>query len=63
MDFINILNSWAWGPPMLALIALTGLYLTIGLKAYPVRHLKNGFTELWRGRHRQGEGEISGFNA
>jgi AGCS family alanine or glycine:cation symporter len=63
MDFINILNSWAWGPPMLALIALTGLYLTIGLKAYPVRHLKNGFTELWRGRHRRGEGEISGFNA
>ena len=63
MDFINILNSWAWGPPMLALIALTGLYLTIGLKGYPVHHLKNGFTELWRGRHRRGEGEISGFNA
>ena len=63
MEFLNTLNSWAWGPPMLALIAITGLFLTIGLKAYPVLHLKTGFVELWKGRHKQGEGEISGFNA
>jgi len=63
MEFLNTLNSWAWGAPMLALIALTGLFLTIGLKAYPVLHLKTGFVELWKGRHRHGEGEISGFNA
>ncbi|MEK9712915.1 MAG: sodium:alanine symporter family protein [Thalassolituus sp.] len=63
MEFLNTLNSWAWGPPMLFLIALTGIYLTIGLKAYPVLHLKTGFIELWKGRHKHGEGEISGFNA
>ena len=33
LDLINTLNGWAWGPPMLILIALTGIYLTIGLKA------------------------------
>lgn len=63
MEFLNTLNGLAWGWPMLGLIAATGLFLTIGLKAYPVRHLKTGFVELWKGRHRHGEGEISGFNA
>ena len=63
MEFLNTLNGIVWGWPMLALIALTGLFLTIGLKAYPIRYLKTGFVELWHGRHKQGEGEISGFNA
>lgn len=63
MELLNTLNSWVWGPPMLALIAITGLFLTIGLKAYPILHLKTGFIELWKSRHKQGEGEISGFNA
>ncbi|MDP7358880.1 MAG: sodium:alanine symporter family protein [Pseudomonadales bacterium] len=63
MEFLNTLNGIVWGWPMLALIALTGLFLTIGLKAYPIRHLKTGFVELWQGRHKHGEGEISGFNA
>ena len=63
IDMISTLNGWVWGPPMLVLIALTGLYLTIGLKAYPILNLKSGFVTLWKGRHKQGEGEISGFNA
>jgi len=63
MEFLNTLNGIVWGWPMLALIALTGLFLTIGLRAYPIRHLKTGFVELWQGRHKHGEGEISGFNA
>jgi AGCS family alanine or glycine:cation symporter len=63
MEFLNTLNGLVWGWPMLALIALTGLFLTIGLRAYPIRNLRAGFVELWNGRHKQGEGEISGFNA
>lgn len=63
IDFINTLNGWVWGPPMLILIALTGMYLTLGLKAYPITHLKQGFVSLWQGRSKQGEGEVSGFNA
>ncbi|MEC8524593.1 MAG: sodium:alanine symporter family protein [Pseudomonadota bacterium] len=63
MEFLNTLNDLVWGWPMLALIALTGLFLTIGLRAYPIRNLRAGFVELWNGRHKQGEGEISGFNA
>ena len=63
LDLINTLNGWAWGPPMLILIALTGIYLTIGLKAYPLLNLRKGFVTLWAGRHSTGTGEISGFNA
>lgn len=63
LDLINTLNGWAWGPPMLILIALTGIYLTIGLKAYPLLNIRRGFVTLWTSRHRRGTGEISGFNA
>lgn len=62
-DFINTINGIVWGPYMLALIGLTGLYLMVGLKAYPLRNIKRGFNQLWSNRHRHGKGEISGFNA
>jgi AGCS family alanine or glycine:cation symporter len=63
VDIINTVNGWAWGPPMLLLIAITGLFLTIGLKAYPILNVKKGFSLLWSGRKAKGEGDITGFNA
>jgi AGCS family alanine or glycine:cation symporter len=62
-DIINTINGWAWGAPMLLLIAITGMFLTLGLKAYPLLNIKKGFLLLWSGRHAKGEGDISGFNA
>lgn len=63
LDFIKTINGLAWGVPMLLLISVTGLYLTAGLKAYPVRNIGRGFSYLWKNRHGHGQGEISGFNA
>ncbi len=63
LDFIRTVNGWAWGVPMLLLISLTGVYLTAGLKAYPIRNIGRGFSYLWKNRHGRGQGEISGFNA
>ncbi|WP_430461707.1 alanine/glycine:cation symporter family protein [Thalassolituus sp. LLYu03] len=63
LDFINTLNGVVWGVPMLLLIGLTGLYLTLGLKAYPIRNIGRGFSYLWKNRQGHGQGEISGFNA
>lgn len=63
IDIINTVNGWAWGAPMLLLIAITGLFLTLGLKAYPILNVKKGFKLLWSGRNAKGEGDISGFNA
>lgn len=48
---------------MLLLIAITGIFLTLGLKAYPILNIKKGFSLLWSGRAAKGEGDISGFNA
>ena len=63
VEIINTVNGWAWGAPMLLLIAITGLFLTLGLKAYPLLNIKKGFALLWAGRDAKGEGDISGFNA
>ncbi|PCI41491.1 MAG: sodium:alanine symporter family protein [Moraxellaceae bacterium] len=52
-----------WGPPMLFALAFTGVYLTIGLKAIPLRKIGYAFKQLWDGRKGQGEGLISPFNA
>src|SRR5690554_2773589 len=62
-DLIKSINNIAWGMPMLVLLALTGLLLTVGLKFYPIRHIKSGFALLWRSRKGTGDGDISGFNA
>jgi len=63
IEIIKTINHWAWGPPMLLLIAVTGVFLTLGLKAYPLLNIKKGFSLLWSGRKAKGEGDISGFNA
>ncbi len=67
MEFINNLvgdiNGIVWGPLMLVLILGTGLFLTIGLKFMPLRHLGYGFKMLWQGRHSDQEGDITPFNA
>ena len=60
---ISTINGIVWGPAMLALLAGTGLYLTLGLKLLPQRKLGFGFKMLWRGRKSTAEGDISPFNA
>lgn len=62
-EIIKTLNALVWGAPMLGLLAVTGLYLTLGLKGYPLFNLKRAFSFLWAGRQAKGEGDISGFNA
>lgn len=61
--YIGTINGIVWGPAMLALLAGTGLYLTLGLKLIPQRKLGYGFKMLWNGRKSTAEGDISPFNA
>ncbi|QJD60639.1 sodium:alanine symporter family protein [Pseudomonas sp. gcc21] len=64
ISIINAINGVVWGPAMLALLAGTGLYLTLGLKLLPQRKLFYGFSMLWQGRKKTAEeGDISPFNA
>jgi AGCS family alanine or glycine:cation symporter len=62
-EAISYVNGLVWGPPMPVLILGTGLYLSAGLKIMPLRKIGYGFRMLWRGRHEQGQGDITPFNA
>ena len=65
IDALNAVSSFVWGPVMLVLLLGTGLFLTIGLRAMPIRRLGYGFRQLFAGRRevREDEGEITPFQA
>lgn len=71
MPFMDVINHWVslisafvWGPVMLILILGTGVYLMVGLKAYPLLNIAKAFRLLFRSRSgQQGAGDISPFNA
>ena len=66
-NIISEINSFAWGPPMLAILGLTGIYLTLGLFFMPWRKVGYGFKILFAKDDDKsgggGEGEIKPFNA
>ena len=63
-DVIGAVNNFVWGPPMLALLLGTGLYLTAGLAFMPIRRLPYAFSQLVRKRSPGGEeGDVSPFGA
>lgn len=54
---LDSINSMVWGLPMLAMLGLTGAFLTLGLRLAPWRRLGYAFGLLLR-RETSGEGEI-----
>lgn len=60
---LNWLNGIVWGVPMLILILGIGLYLTVGLRLRSVTKVPLSVAFLWKGRVREGKGEITPFNA
>jgi AGCS family alanine or glycine:cation symporter len=64
-DALNAVSGFVWGPVMLILLLGTGLYLTLGLRAMPIRRLGYGFRQLFAGRRerREDAGEITPFQA
>jgi AGCS family alanine or glycine:cation symporter len=59
---IATLTGWVWGPPMLALLVGTGLYLTILLKGLQFRALPLAFRLIFHKEPSQ-HGDISHFAA
>src|SRR5690625_7543297 len=57
LNWIEAINGFAWGPPMLILLAGTGLFLTLGLRFMPQRNIAYAFKMMWRGRGSGGGGE------
>lgn len=60
---LSAINNVVWGPWMLGLLAVTGIYLMLGLRFMPLRKIPKAFIHLWYGRKGSGEGDISGYNA
>ena len=67
--FLNSLSGFIWGPFTLSLLFLVGLYLMIGLKAYPLKNLNKGLKFLFikpnlsNKRKRRAGGDISSFES
>ncbi|MCK9295744.1 MAG: sodium:alanine symporter family protein [Desulfobulbaceae bacterium] len=61
-SLISTLSGWVWGPPMLALLVGTGLYLTIILRGMQFRALPHALRLIWHKEHGT-EGDISHFAA
>ena len=64
MNFIELLIStlsgWVWGPPMLALLVGTGLYLTVILRGMQFRALPHALRLIWHKEH-GGDGDRNSF--
>jgi AGCS family alanine or glycine:cation symporter len=62
-SIIGQLNGIVWGPFMLAFLAGTGVFLTIGLRFMPILRLGYGFRQLFTPLPGGREGDISPFRA
>ncbi len=63
-DLLNTLSNYIWGEYVLIpLLALVGVYLTIGLRAMPWRYIPYAFKQLWQGRASSEQGDIPPFQA
>ena len=62
-SFINQVNAFAWGPPMLGMLGVTGVLLTVGMVFMPWRKVGYGFRLLFEKSEHGGEGEVKPFNA
>ena len=61
--FIDKVNAFAWGPPMLGMLGVTGVLLTLGLVFMPWRKVGYGFRLLFEKSDTGGKGEVKPFNA
>ena len=62
-SIIDSVNAFAWGPPMLGMLGVTGVLLTLGLVFMPWRKIGYGFRLLFDRSDPSGSGEVKPFNA
>ena len=65
-QILDAVSGFLWGPYcLIPMLAGAGVYLTLGLRAYPWRKLPDGFRALWLGRTAPSgqDGTITPFQA
>jgi len=63
---IEAFSTWLWGTPMIAVLAITGVFLSFRLRFFQVRHIVYIFKQTLGkmfSKERLGEGTISPFQA
>ncbi|MFA7204083.1 MAG: sodium:alanine symporter family protein, partial [Candidatus Caldatribacteriota bacterium] len=53
MNFLTIVDDFVWGPPMLIILAGTGLFLTIRLGFPQFKHSGHGWKLIFNGLTRK----------
>ncbi len=64
-NLLSSINSIVWGIPMLVLLAIGGIFLTIGLSFVPIRKIPYSFKLLFKGNvtSPNDKGDITPFNS
>ena len=65
MPTLNAISGYVWGAISLLFLMFVGIYLTVGLKAFPWFNIHSGFYHLWTGRRpKQGDvGNVAPFKS
>ncbi len=60
---IDTLNDWIWGPPLLILLVIVGIYLTIRTRGLQFRYLIYAHKLAFTRQDDSAQGDISHFQA
>ena len=63
VNLLNEISSLVWGPITLTLLLGVGVYLTFGLKAFPITNIAYGFKSLFIKEGKATDGDISSFQS
>lgn len=61
-QFLEMIDGWVWGVPLIVLILAVGIYLTIRLRVLQIRKLPKALKYMVRNEE-DGEGEVTSFGA
>jgi AGCS family alanine or glycine:cation symporter len=62
-NWLETLNAYVWGAPLLILLSVVGLYLTISLKGLQIRHLWYAHQLAFCKKEESSDGDISHFQS
>ena len=60
--FLEMIDGWVWGVPLIVLILAVGIYLTIRLRGLQIRKLPKALKYMVHNEE-GGEGEVTSFGA
>ncbi len=61
--WLSVINQWVWGPPLLTLLVVVGVYLTIKTRFVQFRHFGYAHRLAFTQNDDDSEGDISHFQA